>query len=135
MERSKPRLVWVEVQEVEEEDGYQVPMLDELLAVPGNANYIGRGFQMVRGNLLRQRPENSDTLNLYYIDEQFVNNFKVNNSLHFSFQPLVGDAWGETLWKGPIVAILRDGNAWEPRKVTDITLTAYRDAIDYLGYF
>ncbi|KAG6977913.1 hypothetical protein FocnCong_v021692 [Fusarium oxysporum f. sp. conglutinans] len=30
---------------------------------------------------------------------------------------------------------MRKGTGYEPRHSTDITLTAYRDAIDYLGYY
>lgn len=34
-----------------------------------------------------------------------------------------------------MVAVLKVGNEWDPRQFTDITLTAYRDAIDFLGYY
>ena len=34
-----------------------------------------------------------------------------------------------------MVAVLKVGSEWDPRRVMDMTLTAYRDAIDYLGYF
>jgi hypothetical protein len=39
------------------------------------------------------------------------------------------------IWKGPIVAVLKVGNEWDPRQFTDITLTAYCDAVDFLGYY
>lgn len=34
-----------------------------------------------------------------------------------------------------MVAILKVGSGLDPRAITDMTLTAYRDAIDYLTYF
>ncbi|RSL39890.1 hypothetical protein CEP54_016237 [Fusarium duplospermum] len=48
---------------------------------------------------------------------------------------LIGDTWGEFIWKGLVVAVMRKGSGFEPRYSTDITLTAYCDAIDYLGYY
>lgn len=48
---------------------------------------------------------------------------------------LIGDTWGEFIWKGPLVAVMRSGSDFDPRHPTDITLTAYRDAIDYLGFY
>ncbi|KFY96143.1 hypothetical protein V500_02559 [Pseudogymnoascus sp. VKM F-4518 (FW-2643)] len=37
--------------------------------------------------------------------------------------------------KGPIVAVLKQGCAFDPHLLRDVTLTSYRDAIDYLGYY
>jgi hypothetical protein len=37
--------------------------------------------------------------------------------------------------KGPLVAYLKAGNDFDARKMADMNLTAYRDAIDYLSYF
>ncbi len=34
-----------------------------------------------------------------------------------------------------MVAVIKARNAFDPRRVTDMTLTGYRDAIDYLGYY
>ncbi|KAF2175412.1 hypothetical protein K469DRAFT_752133 [Zopfia rhizophila CBS 207.26] len=129
------RLVWVDTKEVGGEPGYFNPRLDELLHVPGNEGYLGRGLHSVRGNVLRGRKTNLDTLNIWYIDDFQVNNLTTNQSLHGTIPTLVGDTWGEMIWKGPIVAVMKVGNKWDPRRVMDITLTAYRDAIDYLGYF
>lgn len=31
--------------------------------------------------------------------------------------------------------VVKEGNASDPRRIKDVTLTAYRDAVDYLGYY
>jgi hypothetical protein len=131
----KPRLVWVNTKEDSREAGYFNPELGELLYIPGNDGYLGRGLHCVRGNALRGRKKTLDTLNIWYIDDFQVKNLQTNQSLHGTIPTLVGDTWGEMIWKGPIVAVMKEGNKWDPRRVTDITLTAYRDAVDYLGYF
>jgi hypothetical protein len=131
----KPRLVWINTKEISGERGYFNPELGELLHVPGNDKYVGRGLRCVRGNAFRGRKETLDTLNIWYIDDSLVNNLQTNQSLHGTLPTLVGDTWGEMIWKGPMVAVLKVGNEWDPRQFTDMTLTAYRDAIDFLGYY
>jgi hypothetical protein len=37
--------------------------------------------------------------------------------------------------KGPLVAVMKSGHEWDPRRVIDVSLTGYRDAIDFLGYY
>jgi hypothetical protein len=135
MDSLKPRLVWINTKEIRGVPGYFNPELDELLHVPGNERYIGRGIHCVHGNTLRGRRQNPDTLNIWYIDDFLVNNLETNQSLHGSFPTLIGDTWDEMIWKGPMVAVLKVGNDPDPRQIRDITLTAYRDAIDFLGYY
>ncbi|KAF2830976.1 hypothetical protein CC86DRAFT_366473 [Ophiobolus disseminans] len=135
MASRKPRLVWIDTKEISGERGYFNPELDELLHVPGNEGYIGRGLHCVQGNTLRGREQTLDTLNIWYIDNFAINNLQTNQSLHGTLPTLIGDAWGEMIWKGPMVAVLKVGNELDPRQFTDITLTAYRDAIDFLGYY
>ncbi|KAJ9633812.1 hypothetical protein H2199_009225 [Coniosporium tulheliwenetii] len=135
MASRKPRLVWIDTEEVSGEPGYFNPKLEQVLHIPGNDGYLGRGLHCVRGNLLRGRERTLDTLNIWYIDDFGVNNLNTNQSLHGTIPTLVGDTWGEKIWKGPMVAVMKVGNEWDPRQVTDISLAAYRDAIDYLGYF
>jgi hypothetical protein len=135
MTSRKPRLVWIDTKEVSGERGYFNPELDGLLHVPGNERYVGRGLHRVRGNAFRGRKQNLDTLNIWCIDDFPVNNLQTNQSLHGTLPALVGDTWGEIIWKGPMVAVLKVGNESDPRQITDITLTAYRDAIDFLGYY
>jgi hypothetical protein len=43
--------------------------------------------------------------------------------------------WGNFIWKGSLVAIMKSGNEYDPRLLTDMTLTGYCDIIDYLGYY
>jgi hypothetical protein len=140
MTEHRPRLVWVDTKEVKvnrevEEQDYFNPKLDNLLHIPGNDRYIGRNVQCIRGNLLRGREKNDDTLNIWHLDDLYINNFDTNQSIHGTVPTLIGDTWGEMIWKGPMVAVMKAGSAYDPGRVTDMTLTGYRDAIDYLGYY
>ncbi|MCJ1360495.1 MAG: hypothetical protein MMC33_010500 [Icmadophila ericetorum] len=130
-----PCLVWVDSKEDEHERGYFNPKLDQLLIVPGHSRYIGRNLICVGGNSLRGRKTNQDTLNIWYLDDDPIPNLVTNQSIHGTVPTLIGDTWGEFIWKGPLVAVLKVGSTRDPRLLTDITLTAYRDAIDYLGYY
>lgn len=129
----KPQLVWVDTKK--DDEGYIHPNLNKLLAIPGNTRYIGRELQRVRGNILRGRKSTPDTLNIWFIDDFAVNNLRTNQALHGTALTLVGDPWGETICEGPVVAVLKAGRELDPHSFIDITMTAYRDAIDYLGYF
>jgi hypothetical protein len=132
----KPRLVWVNTKEDDTELGYFNPDLDELLHIPGVNQYLGRSLHCVQGNALRRRKVNVDTLNIWYIDEDLDSaRWATNKSLHGTVPTLIGDTWGEKIWKGPLVAVMKSGHEWDPRRVMDITLTGYRDAIDFLGYY
>lgn len=140
MTERRPRLIWVDTEEVNigrqpEEEGYFNSKLDALLHIPGNDRYIGRNLHCIRGNLLRGRERNDDTLNIWYLDDAYIKNFATNQSIHGTVPTLIGDTWGEKIWKGPMVAVMKAGHAFDPRRVIDITLTGYRDAIDYLGYY
>ncbi|KAE8444213.1 hypothetical protein EG329_000810 [Mollisiaceae sp. DMI_Dod_QoI] len=106
--------------------GYFNPELDELLRIPGHEWHIGRNLLCVRGNSLRGRKTNQDTLNIWYLDAD-VPNLVDNESLHGTMPTLVGDTWGEFIWKGPLVAVMKAGSTWDPRLIMDITLTGYRD--------
>jgi hypothetical protein len=130
-----PRLVWVDSKEDKNEQGYFNPELDKLLAVPGHHRYIGRNLLCVGGNSLRGRRTNQDTLNIWYLDADPIPNLITNQSIHGTVPTLIGDTWGEFIWKGPLVAVLKVGSTRDPHLLTDITLTGYRDAIDYLGYY
>jgi hypothetical protein len=92
----KPRLVWVDTKEVDTEQGYFNPELDELLHIPGIDGYLGRNLHCVRGNALRQRKTNTDTLNIWYIDQDLDSaRVATNKSLHGTVPTLIGDPWGE----------------------------------------
>lgn len=136
MTEKRPSLVWVDSKKDEYEvRDYFHPVLNHLLHIPGN-DYIGRGLRQVKGNVLRGRENNQDTLHIWFLDPDVPpHNIITNQAIHGTFPTLIGDTWGEFIWKGPIVAVMRAGTDFEPRRSTDITLTAYRDAIDYLGYY
>ncbi|KAF2253625.1 hypothetical protein BU26DRAFT_588671 [Trematosphaeria pertusa] len=121
----KPRLVWIATAEIE--PGYSNPVLDALLRVPRAAVRAG---ECVRG-----RGRSADTLNLWYVDDAGVANPHTNQALHEGPLAFVRHAWGEKIWEGPVVAATKAGDAFDARRVTDVSLTAYRDALDYLGYF
>ncbi|KAH7468017.1 hypothetical protein FOMA001_g15876 [Fusarium oxysporum f. sp. matthiolae] len=137
MDKTRPSLVWVDTKK----DNYEVepyfhPVLDQLLHIPGNDGYIGRGLRQVQGNVLRGRTSWQNTLNLWFLDPDVTpRNITTDQAIHGTIPTLIGDTWGEFIWKGPVVAVMRKGTGYEPRHSTDITLTAYRDAIDYLGYY
>lgn len=136
MTEKRPSLVWVDSKKDEYEvRDYFHPVLNHLLHIPGN-NYIGRGLRQVRANVLRGRENNQDTLHIWFLDPDVPpRNIITNQAIHGTIPTLIGDTWGEFIWKGPVVAVMRKGTDFEPRHSTDITLTAYRDAIDYLGYY
>ncbi|KAH7159315.1 hypothetical protein DER46DRAFT_702380 [Fusarium sp. MPI-SDFR-AT-0072] len=116
MDKTRPSLVWVDTKK----DNYEVEPY----------------FRPVQGNVLRGRTSWQNTLNLWFLDPDVTpRNITTNQAIHGTIPTLIGDTWGEFIWKGPVVAVMRKGTGYEPRHSTDITLTAYRDAIDYLGYY
>ncbi|KAF2023934.1 hypothetical protein EK21DRAFT_79834, partial [Setomelanomma holmii] len=115
--------------------GHFEPDLDELLHVAGQEGYIGRRIQIVRGNILRGRPKFRDSLNIRYLDDFDTDKLPVNETLHGGPSAVCADGWGVEFWTGPIVAYLKAGNDLDAKNMTDMTLTAYRDALDYLAYF
>jgi hypothetical protein len=137
MRETKPRLVWVGSKaDIYEQEEYLHPDLDQLFYISGNKGYIGRGLHVVCGNRLRSRKENADTTNIWYLDpDQPIANLTTNQTVHGTIPTLIGDTWGDTIFKGPMVVVVKEGNASDPRRIRDVTLTAYRDAIDFLGYY
>jgi hypothetical protein len=129
----KPQLQWLETKEIE--PGFLNPILDQILYIPGQTGYIGRGLQIVRGNILWGRPKALDLLNICYLDEFRTEELPVNDTLHGEPSAVCADGWGDKFWRGPIVAHLKVGNDMDAKKMMDMTLTAYRDAIDYLAYY
>jgi hypothetical protein len=62
MKSARPQLQWLDTKEIE--SGYREPIVDEALAVPGQTEWLSRGLQIVRGNILRGRPKFLDSLNI-----------------------------------------------------------------------
>ncbi|KAG7402414.1 Ubiquitin carboxyl-terminal hydrolase 19 [Fusarium oxysporum f. sp. raphani] len=137
MDKKRPSIVWIDTKKDKYEvEPYFHPVLDQLLHIPGNDGYIGRGLRQVQGNVLRGRTSWQNTLNIWFLDPDVTpRNITTNQAIHGTIPTLIGDTWGEFIWKGPVVAVMRKGTGYEPRHSTDITLTAYRDAVDYLGYY
>lgn len=140
MAGKRPSLVWIEGRKKEEEPGlaaYEHHEIDDLMQVPGNEGYIGRGLLDIRGNALRGRERNEDAIFVWYLDEfRPVKNLITNQTVHGTLPTLIGDTLGEMIWAGPMVIVAReDSTAMDPRRCKDITLEAYRDAIDYLGFY
>lgn len=125
MSENHPSIVWVDTKRDRYEIDYFHPELNQLLQVPGHIGYIGRALHCVRGNILRGREANPDTINIWYLDPDVtVSGLVTNQTLHGTHTTLVGDTWGEMIWKGPVVIVMKEGNAPDPRRVKDITLTA-----------
>ncbi|KAJ4175481.1 hypothetical protein NW767_015774 [Fusarium falciforme] len=135
MAEKRPTLTWMDSKKDEYEDrNYFHPVLDHLLHIPGETEYIGRGLRQVRGSILRGRNNNQDALHIWFLDPAVaLHNIKPNQAIHGTPPTLIGDTWGDFIWKGLLVAVVRAGSDFDPRHPTDITLTAYRDAIDYLA--
>ncbi|KAG7402652.1 Ubiquitin carboxyl-terminal hydrolase 19 [Fusarium oxysporum f. sp. raphani] len=116
MDKKRPSIVWIDTKK----DKYEVEPY----------------FHPVQGNVLRGRTSWQNTLNIWFLDPDVTpRNITTNQAIHGTIPTLIGDTWGEFIWKGPVVAVMRKGTGYEPRHSTDITLTAYRDAVDYLGYY
>ena len=136
MDQKYPILGWVNTKPDVYTPGQVHPILDDLLKVPGSQGYVGRRLKVVRGNVLRGRRENPDTINIWHLDPDGDEpGMTTNQTVHGTIPTLIGDTWGDTIWQGPIVVVLKEGKEFDPKLVKDINLTAYRDAIDYLGYF
>ena len=140
MTGKRPSLVWIESRKDEDEPGlvpYEHLDVNHLMQVPGNEGYVGRSLLDIRGNVLRGRERNENAIFVWYIDEyRPVKNLITNRTIHGTPPTLVGDTLGEKIWAGPMVVALReDSTAMDPRRCKDITLEAYRDAVDYLGFY
>ncbi|KID93947.1 hypothetical protein MAJ_10077, partial [Metarhizium majus ARSEF 297] len=109
--------------------------LVKLLRIAGHERYIGRGLNRVRGNVLRGRETNKDVIDIWCLDPGVdIPGLIGNKSLH-SYPSLLEDTWGETIWMGPIVVTTLEGNEFDPPIVKDVNLVAFRDALDFLGYY
>ncbi|KFA55193.1 hypothetical protein S40293_11483 [Stachybotrys chartarum IBT 40293] len=137
MADTRPKLIWVGSRRDEnEKEDYFHPILDHHLHIPGDQSYINRGLRQVTGNIVRGRERNKNTLDIWFLDPDITPfNITTNQTIHGTLPTLIADTWGEFIWKGPIVAVMKCGIGWDPRRLTDINLTAYRDAIDYLGFY
>ena len=140
MKGKKPSLVWMESRKDEEEPGlvpYEHLDVNHLMQIPGNEGYVGRSLLDIRGNVLRGRERNEDAIFIWYIDEfRPVKDLITNQTIHSTLPTLIGDTLGEKIWAGPMVIAAReDSTAMDPRRCKDVTLEAYRDAIDYLGFY
>ena len=59
----------------------------------------------------------------------------MNKFIHGTTPTLIGDIWGELIWKWFIVIVLKQGRDFDLHRLRDITLTVYCDASDVLGYY
>lgn len=132
----RPKLCWVDTKPVQSERGQHFHAdLDKLLRIAGHERYIGRGLNRVRGNVLRGRETNKDAIDIWCLDPGVdIPGLIGNKSLH-SFPSPLADTWGEKIWMGPIVVTMLEGNEFDPPLVKDVDLVAYRDALDFLGYY
>ncbi|KID84368.1 Zinc finger, MYND-type [Metarhizium guizhouense ARSEF 977] len=132
---TKPTLCWIDTKVVNRQLGeYFYPDLGKLLSIADYNGVIRPLLKRVRGNALRGRETNKDTIDIWHLDPDIIKGIVDNESLHGSPTPL-GDTWAETVWKGPIVVTMREGNGYDTPLVKDVDLVAYRDALDFLGYY
>jgi hypothetical protein len=132
-ETYKPHLCWLNTKDAQ--PGYVEADLDKALCIPGQEGYIGRTVRTVRGNCMRGRPRFLDLLNIWFLDEFTTEDLPVNECLHGSYNAVCPNGLGEKFWKGPVYVHLSAINISDTRRMKDITLTAYRDAVDFLAYF
>ncbi|XPT03035.1 hypothetical protein M3J09_012138 [Ascochyta lentis] len=129
----KPQLRWLDTEE--DTMGYVKPVLTEVLHIPGQTSSINRGIQIVQGNIMRGRPKFLDSLNIRYMDDFDTDQLPVNHTLHGGPSAVCAYRWGDKFWTGPIIAYLKAGNEMDAKKMTDMNLTTYCNAINYLVYF
>ncbi|KAK8009981.1 hypothetical protein PG990_008946 [Apiospora arundinis] len=108
-----PELCWLQAEEVEK--GIFEPaqtQVDLMLRVPGRpagCSPDNSAVHVVRSNILRGRP-------------------RLPDSLH-----IIGG--GRYPVEGPLLVYLKAGTDFDAPNMADVTLTDYRDAIDYLSYY
>lgn len=132
---TKPTLRWIDTKVVKRQLAeYFYPDLGKLLSIAQYNGVIRPLLKRVRGNALRGRETNKDTIDIWHLDPDIIKGVVDNESLHGSPSPL-GDTWAETVWRGPIIVTMREGNDYDLPLVKDVDLVAYRDALDFLGYY
>jgi hypothetical protein len=120
MTTHSPRLVWIDSEEDSSVKGYFHPNLDELLVVSGYNKYIGRNLLSIGGNSLRGRETNANTVHIWYTDEFDPDLQLSSNKSLYGGNSLFEGAWNEFIWKGPLVAVMKVGDDYDPRRLTDI---------------
>jgi hypothetical protein len=105
--------------------------------IPGSDGYIGRALLDIRDNLLRGRQRNKDAVFIWHIDKsRLVQNLITNHTVHGAPPIVTGDTLDEMIWAGPMVIVMKeDSMVMDPRLCKDITLEAYKDAIDHLSFY
>jgi hypothetical protein len=103
MKPGGPSLQWVDTKKDNHEaTAFFHPNLDRLLHIPGQSDkgYIGRGLHRIRGNSLRGRTKNRDTINIWYLDPDLDMEAIVSNQTLHSYPSPLTDTWGEKIWEG-----------------------------------
>ncbi|KAK7996506.1 spindle pole body interacting protein [Apiospora arundinis] len=138
-----PELCWLQAEEVEK--GIFEPaqtQVDLMLRVPGRpagCSPDNSAVHVVRSNILRGRPRLPDSLHIMYLDQDKNDDglLKVNETLpqNLASAKKKEEEEGGIQWKGPLLVYLKAGTDFDAPNMADVTLTDYRDAIDYLSYY
>ncbi|KAI9866760.1 MAG: hypothetical protein M1813_000702 [Trichoglossum hirsutum] len=131
-----PRFIWVEVQlsdpsRIGESGGSDYADVTELLKNhPGEGT---RGFgphrEFLRGNLLRGRAVNRNTIEFIERESYIQDDTRSNKSIN----SVQGHGWKS--WIGSIVVMVRNGNDRDPLTYGHVTLEGFRDATDYMAWY
>ncbi|KAG6978005.1 hypothetical protein FocnCong_v021627 [Fusarium oxysporum f. sp. conglutinans] len=115
MDKKMPSIVWIDTKKkdkYEVEPYFPTPVLDQLLHIPGHDGYIGRGLRRCKAMFSVERTSWPNTLNLWFLDPDVTTqHITTNQAIHGTIPTLIGDTWGEFIWKGPVVAVMRKGPA------------------------
>lgn len=127
-----PKPVWIEIQPAIQRPtyGYDNALYDEYLKNSPSEKQRGTcGIALIRGNLLRGKQPNPNTIELTWRGEFEMDGSPYNDSI----DRLGGCAWFS--WKGPMIAMAKKGMDFDPLYYTDMTLRDFTDVVEYLRWY
>jgi len=135
--KTRPKSIWVQVKlgdpskPRENSEYYDYANVDELLK-----NNQAEAFTMfcphreyIRGNILRNRPSNENTIEFIVRDSYIRDHTKPNQSVNSV------RGHGMKTWEGSIVVMVREGHEFENPRYGNVTLDDFRDAVDYMAWY
>ena len=127
----KPKIIWVECkpEENDEVPGYtytfELPQVREHLGGKLGKYYASPEYKPIKRNLLRGR-DLTNTLEVICRETFVIDGSSVNKSVVQATQFAMGYKW-----RGPILAMKKQGLSIDPRFHLDIDMQDYRDVVDY----
>ena len=149
MNGPNPTLVWVQFEDVgSKEDGvWEFPKISSLIQTPGSTNEPFVKSLEFYGNRLRGRVDNKFAIRVYYNENLLYDDgVRSNQVVYSTFARIMKNGYGHTVThRGPRVITLTDepGPEFEVESepenlgtwLKDMNLTAFRDAVDFLGFY